>query len=160
MTSWRLAAVVLVLTAGVFAIGVAVGRSGGHDETGEHTEAVSDEHSETAERAEGHVEQEATARDEHDDERVLGVDVESPLTVTAAMILSLGLAVALWLARRRWLAIVVAVFALAFAAFDIGELVHQLDEGRGGLVVLAAVVAAGHLTAGVLAGRPPPRPTS
>jgi hypothetical protein len=76
------------------------------------------------------------------------------------VILSLGLAVVLWLARRRWLEIVVAVFALAFAAFDVGELVHQLDEGRGGLAGLAAIVAVGHLTAGVLAGRPAPPASS
>jgi hypothetical protein len=159
MTSWRLAGVLLVLTAGLLAIGVAVERSGGHDETAEHAEAVSDEHSETAERAEGHVEQAEMGGEEHDDERVLGVDIESPRNVTAAVILSLGLAVVLWLARRRWLAIVVAVFALAFAAFDIGELVHQLDEGRGGLVMLAAIVAAGHLAAAALASRPSPPAT-
>jgi hypothetical protein len=159
MTSWRLAAVLLVLTAGLFAIGVAVERGGGHDETAEHTEAVRDEPSETAERAEGHVEQAETGGEEHDDERVLGVDAESPLTVTAAVILSLGLAVVLWLARQRWLAFVVAVFALVFAAVDIGELAHQLDEGRTGRVVLAAIVTAGHHAAGVLASRPSPPPT-
>jgi hypothetical protein len=160
MTGWRLAAVLLVLTAGLFAIGVAVELGSGHDETAEHTEAVSDEHAETAERAEGHVDQQETTGADHDEERVLGIDVESPLTVTAAVILSLGLAVVLWLARRRWLATVVAVFALAFAAFDVGELVHQLDEGRSGLVVLAALLAAGHLAAGALASRPSPTPTS
>jgi hypothetical protein len=150
MTSWRLA-VLLVLTASLFAIGVAIERSGGHDETAENTETVSDERSETAERA-------ATGGQEHNDERVLGVDVESPLTVTPAVILSLGVAVVLWLTRRRSQAIVAAVFALAFAAFDIGEVVHQLDEGRAGLVVLAAI-ATGHLAAGALASRPSPPAT-
>ena len=88
----------------------------------------------------------------------LGVNVESPLTVMAAVLVSLGLAVVLWLAKRRWLAIAVAVLALTFATFDVGELVHQFDNGRAGLAVLAAVVAAGHLAAGVLASRPSPRP--
>ena len=40
---------------------------------------------------------------------------------------------------------------LAFAALDIQEVVHQSDEARTGLAILAAVVAALHVAATVLA---------
>jgi hypothetical protein len=150
MTTWRLAAVLLVVTAGLFAIGVAIESSGGHDESSEVTGSLpgvegSAEHeaAEHAEAAGEHVE---------DDERLLGVDVESRLAVTVAAVVSLALAIGLWVRQRRWLAGVVAVVAIVFAVFDIAEVVHQARESGGGLIVLAAVVAAGHLAAGVLAG--------
>jgi hypothetical protein len=40
---------------------------------------------------------------------------------------------------------------LVFAALDVRELVHQIDESKGGLAVLAGVVAVCHLAA-ALAG--------
>ena len=40
---------------------------------------------------------------------------------------------------------------LAFAALDIQEAVHQSDEARIGLAILAGVVAALHLAAAALA---------
>ena len=72
-----------------------------------------------------------------DEERLLGVDVESPFTVTIGVVVSLALAVGLWLRQRRWLAAAVAVVAVVFAAFDVAEVVHQVRESGGGLVVLA-----------------------
>ena len=150
MTTWRLAAVLLVVTAALFAIGVAVESASGHDEAGEVASSLpgvegSAEH-EAAERAE------ANGDHDEDDERVLGIDAESPLAVGVAVAVSIALAVALWWEQRRWVAAIVAVVALAFAVFDLGEVVHQAREAGGGLIVLAAVVAAGHLAAGSLAG--------
>jgi hypothetical protein len=45
----------------------------------------------------------------------------------------------------------VAVFALLFAAFDVVEVIHQLSDDRGGLALLAAVVALLHLAAAFVA---------
>jgi hypothetical protein len=135
MTTRRLAAILLIVTAVLFTLGVSAEPGGEQHEAQPVAEHV-----------------ETTHEDSHR-ERVLGVDVESTLTVTGAVVLSVVLAVALWLSRRRWLAAVAAGFAVLFAAFDGGELVHQIGERRTGLVVLAAVLVAGHLTASVLAGR-------
>ena len=71
--------------------------------------------------------------------------------VTAAVIVSLALAVGLWLRNRRWLAIVAVGVGVEFAVFDIAEILHQLEESHTGLTVLAAVVATAHLTAAVTA---------
>jgi len=150
MTTWRLAAVLLVIAAGLFVIGVAVETGGGHDESSEVAGSLPG--------VEGSAEHEAAEHAEagsgHDDEgeRLLGVDVESSLAVTVAVVVSLALAVGLWLRQRRRLAGVVAVVAVVFAVFDIAEVVHQARESGGGLIVLAAVVAAVHLAAGILAG--------
>ena len=150
MTTWRLAAVLLVVTAGLFVIGVAIESGRGHDESSEVAGSLPG--------VEGSAEHEAAEHDEaagehdEDEELLLGVDVESPLAVTVAVVVSLALAIGLWLRQRRWLAGVVAVIAIVFAVFDIAEVVHQARESGGGLIVLAAVVAAGHLAAGGLAG--------
>jgi hypothetical protein len=149
MTTWRLAAVLLGVTAGLFVLGVALESGRGHDEAGEVAGSLpgvegSNEH-EAAERAK------AAGEHADDDERLLRVDVESPLAVTVAVAVSLALAVGLWLWQRRLLAGVGAVVALLFAVFDVAEVGHQVRESGGGLVVLAAVVAAGHLAAGLLA---------
>jgi hypothetical protein len=40
---------------------------------------------------------------------------------------------------------------LAFAALDVREVVHQVDESKGGLAVLAVVVAVCHLAVAALA---------
>jgi Flp pilus assembly protein TadB len=152
MTTWRLAAVLLVIAAGLFVIGVAVESGRSHDESSEVAGSLpgvegSNEH-EAAERAK------AAGEHADDNERLLGVDVESPLAVTVAVAVSLALAVGLWLWQRRWLAGVVAVVALLLAVFDVAEVGHQVRESGGGLVVLAAVIAARHLAAGLLAGAP------
>jgi hypothetical protein len=135
MTSWRLGSVLLVVTASLFAVGVAAEGSRHHDEAAEHVE--------------GHAEH-GTA----ETERVLGVAVESGTTVAVGVVVSVALAAGLWVTKRRWLAAIVALVAVGFAVLDVGELIHQLDEHRTGLAVLAAAVAVGHFAAGWLAGRP------
>jgi hypothetical protein len=56
----------------------------------------------------------------------------------------------------------VALAMLAFAALDVREVTHQLDEDRAGVAILAAGVAILHLAAAALAaaqaGRRPERP--
>jgi hypothetical protein len=68
--------------------------------------------------------------------------------VALAAAVSLALALAVWL-RPGWallLALVVVVM-VAFAALDVREVFHQIDEDDAGLALLAGVVAALHLAA-------------
>jgi hypothetical protein len=54
--------------------------------------------------------------------------------------------------RDRWLLWTVAAFAALFTVFDIAELLHQIDENRTGIAVLAAVLAVIHAAASLVAG--------
>jgi hypothetical protein len=81
-------------------------------------------------------------------ERILGIDPESPGLVIVAVIASLLLAVAVL--RRPGdarLLLAVGLLMVAFAALDVREVVHQGNESRTGLAVLAGVVTALHLAA-------------
>jgi len=141
----RLAAVLFVVTAGLFVIGI---NAEGDSEATEAEEAEEGEEGEEGEA--GHDEEGEEGEPGHDEEgeeKVLGVDVESPATVALAVIVSIALGVGLWLSNRRWLALVATAVALAFAVFDIAEVVHQLDESDTGLAVLAGVIAFGHVAA-------------
>ena len=138
----RIAAVLFVVAAGLFVISV-----NAEDDT--HTEAttapVPDESAESGE-ADHDEAAEAVGGEEHSEsreEKVLGVDVESPASVALAVVVSLALAAGLWLRPLRWLALLAFVVGLAFAAFDVAEVVHQLDESNSGLATLAATIAAG-----------------
>ena len=154
MSAGRFAAVLLLVTAALFSVGVAIERRGSTTHEGTEQEATD------REAAEGHSlnpTQQSRESAEHNrggeqEEAVLGVDLESPWTVAAAVTISAVLAVGLWSSSRRWLAVVAAVFAVMFAALDIDELLHQLTENRTGLVAIAVVLVVGHLAAGALAG--------
>ena len=144
-----LAGALLVVAAGLFAIGAA-NESNSESTTvapvesaGTHVEA-----SET--NAEGAVAEGAVAHAEPS-EKVLGIRPDSAPLVVAALIASLGLAAGLWFSRWRWVCVVAGLGALLFAVFDIAELIHQLDVSRAGRAVLAGVVAVAHLGAAVAA---------
>ena len=160
----RLAAILLVVTAALLVLGVRA-EDDTHDET---SETVVDQPA--GEAGEGHIEgegseeggeeegaEEGEGEAGHDeaaeDETVLGVDAESPATVTLAVLVSLALAAGLWFTNRRSVAIAAVFVAVLFALFDIAEVAHQLDESRTGLAVLAIVIAVGHAGAAVLAAR-------
>lgn len=156
----QISAALFVVTAVLFAVGVAAeGEEGAEGETTKQAEATKAEEGETGEEVPDEGE-EQTAGDEgaggeeaeegHDEsgeETVFGVDVESPATVTAAVLASLALAVGLWLSTRRWIVLAAVAAGVVFAVFDAGEVVRQLDESRSGGAALAGVVAAGHLAA-------------
>jgi Flp pilus assembly protein TadB len=146
-------AVLLVVAAGLFVIGVT--SEGDEDNHNEEPAAETDEHNEQAETGET-TETEAAERAEsqeaeEDEERVLGMDVESPLLITAAVVMSLLLAGLVWRRPDRRLLIVITVIAAGFAVLDAAEVVHQLDEDRTGLAALAGVIAALHAAAAALA---------
>ena len=78
----------------------------------------------------------------------------TPLVVLAALAgLGLAAAAATTWGRARGFLIAVAVIALAWAVLDVREAVHQLDESRTGIAVIALLVAALHGAAGAVAGR-------
>ena len=71
------------------------------------------------------------------------------------MIVGLGLAA---LAATRYGTLpgflgVVAVVALAWTVVDVREFVHQLNESRTGIAVVAIIVAALHFAAAAVSGR-------
>jgi hypothetical protein len=136
----RLAAVLFVVTAGLFTVGVSTER----DQHGESAEIVTDNHLEATETGEAH-------REEH--EKVLGLDVESPATIALAVVLSVVLAGALWSRPMRLVAAAAVAFAVAFVVLDAAEVVHQVDGSQAGLALLAITVAVGHTGAALAAGR-------
>jgi cation transport ATPase len=161
----------VVAATAAFVIGVRVEQSSDDDHGGEPAAGVESSESneneqhaherseaETAEdREEEHRESLAGKADE--DERVLGVDLEAtPFVLLAAAVL-LGLALAVG-QRPDWTLLLglAAAAMVAFAALDVREITHQLDEDNGGLALLAGVVAVLHLAAGAVAllmGRAP-----
>jgi hypothetical protein len=155
----RLAAVLLALTAGLFVLGVSAerrehrdtdsrsgevgdahGREGG--EGGEGGEAV-----EGGERSGESGENGAESGESGEEREVLGVDPESSGVVALGVVVSVGLAVALWLSDRRAVAWAAAGFAGVFVLADLAEVGRQLDESRGGLALLAVALALGHAVA-------------
>jgi hypothetical protein len=160
----RLAAVLLVVTAGVFVLGVSQENKDNHPESNEVDESEPAGHDDEAgESTEEREAEEADSHDEAADEgreerQILGVDPESPAPVTAAVLASLALAGGLLFTDRRAVAAVATVFALLFAVFDIAEVSHQLDEDSNGLAALAAAIAIGHAAAALAAGLAARRP--
>jgi hypothetical protein len=145
----RLAAALLVVTAGLFAIGVRLERGDRHSESTEATHT---------EGSEGGHEGEGGERSAGQEWHILGLDPESPGPVTVAVAVSLALAGGLWFTGKRGLALTATAFAVLFAVLDVAEVGHQLDEARDGLAALAAAIAIGHGVAALAAGRAALRP--
>jgi hypothetical protein len=147
----------------LFAVGVIAERSVTDEHTGPAVSAEASEpgHTEVEGQAgEGAHADEATASTpaesaEAGRERVLGVDIEStPLIVLAVLAgLALSAAAATDLGRRRAFLLAVALIALAWAALDVREVLHQIDESREGIAAVAVAVAVLHLLAATVAGR-------
>lgn len=155
-----LLAAIIVLATVLFVVGVSIERSEGHHDeepSAAHVEAGEGEASEAGEGA-AHEDGEASAaadgtgHEEEEDEKVLGVDLESTPFIVLAALVSLALALGAWL-RPDSAALLglVALAMLAFAVFDIAEIGHQIEESEAGLVVIAALVAGLHLAASGLA---------
>jgi hypothetical protein len=110
-------------------------------------------HDEAAEGAGGHDETgEAAGAHTEENRDILGIDPESTGAVTAAVALSLLLALAVWLRGTSLILGVAVAFGLLFAALDIREPFHQGDESRDGLVALALLIAALHVGVAIAAG--------
>jgi hypothetical protein len=152
-----LVALIVAATA-AFVVGVALerGRGSGHRERGA-SKASSERGERQSESGEAQPEEvdvaERGSAEPREELRPLGVDVEAWPFVALAAVASLALAAAAF-ARPRAVALLALVAAamLVFAALDVREVVHQVDEDAGGLALLAATVAALHLAAAAVAG--------
>ena len=93
-------------------------------------------------------------------QKLFGIDTESVGAMLVAIAASLGLAAAVWFRRERWWLWLTVAFGIAFAAGDVRELSHQLNESRTGVAMIAGVLIAAHLLiaglAGLLASRKQP----
>ncbi len=149
----RLAAVLLVATAGLLVIGTNAESKHGASTPGEESsngESSEEGHAGTGEEAESGAEGEGGHDERGEEETILGIDAESPAATAVAVVVSLALAAGLWWDPRRWLVTAAVVAALSFAAFDVTEVVRQLDESNTGIAVLAGVIAVGHAAAATL----------
>lgn len=134
----------LIAAAALFAIGVA---------------NEGDVHHETVTSVESGVHTEATEASEHNEgaglsgtgEKILGVNLESTPMVVLAVVLSLALAAATWRSDRKWILLLTAMFATAFAALDVAELSHQIKESAATIAVVAGIIAILHAAAALLA---------
>jgi hypothetical protein len=137
----------LVISTGLFAVGVIAECSG--EERGEPATA------QVTEAEEGHAD-EGTADETHadKDEAVLGVDLESTPLIVLAVTIGLGLAalVATRVGRLPGFLALVASVALVWSALDVREFLHQLDESRTGIAIVALAVAALHFAAAAVSG--------
>jgi hypothetical protein len=183
MQPCALLALLVVVATALFVVGVSVEKTSGdsHDEpaaaqhggaaesgegnpgeAGEAGEGGEVRARETGEAGEAHTEAGVGEPTGGADETLLGVDLEATGFVVLAAALSLALAAAVWLRPEwRWVLAVAFVVMLGFAALDVREVGHQLDEDDGGLALLAGVVAALHLGAAGMAlriGRAPASP--
>jgi hypothetical protein len=98
----------------------------------------------------GHAE---TAAQHAREGRVLGVDLESTPMIVLAIVAGLGLAIMAFspLGATRAILIALALGALAWSALDVREVVHQANESRTDLAIVAGVVAGLHAAAAALA---------
>jgi hypothetical protein len=148
----RLAAVLLAATAGLFVLGVSA-EHGEHRAAGSRSGEVGDAHGrEGGEGGEGGEavdggEPSGESGGESGEGAVLGVDLESPGVVALGVVVSAGLAAALWMRDRRAVAWAAVGFAAAFVLADLAEVGRQLDESHGGLALLAVALALGHAAA-------------
>ena len=105
----------------------------------------------TRRRAKAHAAEEAPSPEggaaESSGEELAGVDLESTSLIVLAVLagLVLSAAAATELGRSRAFLLAVVVIALAWAVLDVRELLHQLDESRGGIAAIALAVAVLHL---------------
>lgn len=137
-------AFLLLASATVFAIGVGVERSKTHAEATAHTE-TSGEGSAAHESQEGSptsTTSEAAAPSES--ETLLGVNIESWGVVAAVVALSLALAALVVTTRSVPLLGIVVVFALGATVLDVREVLHQIDESRTGVALLAGLATVLH----------------
>jgi hypothetical protein len=168
MTLRRLLVALVVAATAAVVVGVAIERgstSDHHDTAAQGAsarEATGGEaHRESGEAGRGgegtHTQAEAgtskTAETSSEELRPFGIDVEAWPFVALGAAASLALAAAAALRPQSVpLLVVVAVALAAFAALDIREVVHQLDEDKTGLAVLAGAVALLHLASAAVAG--------
>ena len=162
MLSLRAGLVLLITLATVgFVVGTSIERGQHESHAAPAAKAASPTHTESGGETSGEVaptgESAAKLAAEaggHAEYRPFGINIEAIPFIVLAALASLALAALAW-ARPAWLPglLLVAASMAAFAVLDVREVVHQSDEGRTGLAVLAGAVAALHAAAALLALR-------
>lgn len=158
---WLIAALMVIATV-LFVIGVAIERSGGHQEAGEgqsaevgeaqHSEETNTSHSEEA--GEAHVEGTGEVHSEESGEvhteTTFGLDLESPWLVGAAALVSLALVGALlYIGHPVLMAIIPLNVMMMF--LDVVEVIRQVGESNTGIAAIATIIALLRLVIIVLA---------
>lgn len=164
----------IVISTILFAIGILIERTGeagevpgvhtevqGDHQGGNVTEAAHNESNEGGEASEGHTETSViaattvpvvtSAEDTHA-ETILGINIENPAFVIAAVVVWLALAIGLWLFGKRVL-IPVIIVALGTALFDGLEIITQINRSNTGIALLAALITIMHLAVAEIACR-------
>ncbi len=158
-----LVALLLASSAVLFAIGTAIEHSqrGTHRdeaalssaaESGGDTSGEAKATGETGAGEATHTESSAAAAStEARSEEIAGIDPESWPLVGLAIAVSLLVAAGVYWRRGRWLVAAIG-FGLVFAAADTRELVHQIQESRTTVALIAGVLIALHVLAAIAAG--------
>jgi Flp pilus assembly protein TadB len=139
-------AVLLVASAGLLVVGILLER---HTESGAEHPIIAatweQQESHHAESTEGTRAEPGTAPDNRGGEaaeRLTGINVESPWVVALGAVVSIALAVVVWLRPNRAVIATVVAFTAAALVLDIFEINHQIAADRVGLAALASVIAA------------------
>ena len=146
----------LIVSAALFVIGVSVERGSENHEVPVVSQNAapakpvdSDGGEGSSASGAGHVDAPAAAQTTSpQNESVLGIDLENPWLVGAAVVGSLVLMGALLCFGYRVLPIVV-LFAIAAALFDVSEVLRQLQRNNTTVTLLAALVLLAHAAVGV-----------
>jgi hypothetical protein len=150
-----LLATLITIATVMFIVGVIIERSQPDQHAGEpvaQPHGTSESHTEQS-GGEGEESHAATLSGEsrhetHEEPRLLGINPEStPLVVLASIGSLLLVAAVLLRPNAAPLLALVALAMLAFAALDVREVAHQLDDDHTAIAILAAAVAALHLAA-------------
>ena len=143
----------IVASTALFVVGVSIERSDSHHDDEPDAGHVGTEEGESSEAHEDGSESYETTHDEDsEDETVLGVDLESTPFIVLAALVSLALALGVWMRPDSAALLgIVALVMLAFAVFDLAEVGHQIEESEVGLVLIAGLVAGLHLAASAVA---------
>ena len=88
----------------------------------------------------------------HKEAKLFGINPEVLGLVIAAVLASLALAAAVWLRGIPIVLLAIVAFGVVFAAFDVREVLHQVDEARASLILIASVLAALHALVAIVAG--------
>ena len=83
--------------------------------------------------------------------RPFGIDLESPILVGAAIVISLVLALAALRMTSPLVPVAIVGFALLVMLFDLLEVNHQLGASRSGIALIAGILAALHFVTALLA---------
>ena len=161
-TTWFLA-LLLVVGAALFAVGVGVERNTGDQHAAspatattvhnEASEAGTEDSSVGGNESTPHIEGSSSEASAHAEssEKILGINTESSGVVAIAVLLAVALAFLVVLRPRRPLFLTVVAFAGAFAVFDVVEAIHQIDNSRPGIAAIAISLSLVHAAAALLA---------